>query len=66
VTSSIPGSTIATKEPEMPTPHPQILPIIEDPDDPPPGAMPVDPDEGVVQPHIPEDPEHDRMVDPEA
>jgi hypothetical protein len=50
----------------MPTPHPRIPPIIEDPDDPPPGAMPVDPDEGVVQPRIPEDPEHDRMVDPEA
>jgi hypothetical protein len=50
----------------MPTPHPRIPPIIEDADDPPPGSMPVDPDEGVVQPQIPEDPEHDRMVDPEA
>jgi hypothetical protein len=37
-----------------------------DADDPEPGALPVEPDEGLVEPHIPEDPEHDRMVDPEA
>lgn len=35
-------------------------------DDPEPGALPVEPDEGLVEPHIPEDPEHDRVVDPEA
>ena len=34
--------------------------------DPEPGMLPVEPDEGVVPPAIPTDPEHDRMVDPEA
>lgn len=31
-----------------------------------PGAPPVEPDEGLVPPFIPEDPEHDRLVDPAA
>ena len=35
-------------------------------DDPEPGMLPVGPDEGPVPPAIPEDPEHDRVVDPEA
>ena len=35
-------------------------------DDPEPGQLPVEPDEGPVLPFIPEDPEHDRVVDPEA
>ena len=34
-------------------------------DDPEPGMLPVEPDEGPV-PVIPEDPDHDRVVDPEA
>lgn len=34
--------------------------------DPEPGMLPVEPDEGMVQPAIPTDPEHDRLVDPEA
>jgi hypothetical protein len=34
--------------------------------DPEPGILPVEPDEGMVQPAIPADPEHDRLVDPEA
>jgi hypothetical protein len=31
-----------------------------------PAMLPVEPDEGLVQPAIPDDPEHDRQVDPEA
>jgi hypothetical protein len=31
-----------------------------------PGMLPVEPDQGLVPPAIPDDPEHDRMVDPEA
>ena len=38
----------------------------EDADDPEPGSMPVEPDQGPVPPIIPDDPEHDRIVDPEA
>jgi hypothetical protein len=37
-----------------------------EPDDPEPGSLPVDPDQGPVPPIIPGDPEHDRVVDPEA
>lgn len=29
-----------------------------------PGEMPVEPDQGPTPPVIPEDPEHDRVVDP--
>jgi hypothetical protein len=29
-----------------------------------PGAPPVEPDEGPVHPFIPEDPEHERVIDP--
>jgi hypothetical protein len=35
-------------------------------DDPEPGMLPVDPDEGPLPPVIPDDSEHDRIVDPEA
>jgi len=31
-----------------------------------PAQLPVEPDQGPVAPVIPEDPEHDRVVDPEA
>jgi hypothetical protein len=31
-----------------------------------PGTLPVEPDEGPVSPALPQDPEHDRMVDPEV
>lgn len=41
-------------------------PAEEAEDDPEPGMLPVEPDEGVVSPSIPADPEHDRVVDPEA
>jgi hypothetical protein len=29
-----------------------------------PTELPVEPDEGPMPPHIPEDPEHDRLIDP--
>lgn len=38
----------------------------EEADDSEPGSMPVEPDQGPVPPIIPDDPEHDRIVDPEA
>jgi hypothetical protein len=28
--------------------------------------LPIEPDEGLIPPHIPEDPEHDRLTDPSA
>lgn len=31
-----------------------------------PTELPVEPDEGPTPPHIPEDPEHDRLIDPAA
>ena len=49
-----------------PTPHKPHRPNTEDPDDFEPGSQPVDPDEGPVPPNISEDPEHDRVVDPEG
>lgn len=36
------------------------------PDDFEPGAPPVEPDEGPTPAHIPDDPEHDRVIDPGA
>ncbi|MDE2092711.1 MAG: hypothetical protein KGL99_03475 [Burkholderiales bacterium] len=35
-------------------------------DDPEPGSMPVEPDQGPVPPVVPDDPEDGRIVDPEA
>ncbi|MES2992143.1 MAG: hypothetical protein V4844_12030 [Pseudomonadota bacterium] len=35
-------------------------------DDPEPGMLPVEPDQGPVSPAIPVDPEHERIVDPEV
>ena len=34
-------------------------------DDPDPGPLPVEPVEGLMPPDIPDDPEHDRVVEPE-
>jgi hypothetical protein len=34
------------------------------PDELEPGALPVEPDEGPVPSHIPDDPEHERVIDP--
>ncbi len=38
---------------------------IEEPEDPDGAPMPVEPDEGPVPAMIPDDPEHDRVIDPE-
>ena len=46
-------------------PHHPPLPHSE-PDDPEPGMLPIEPDQGLVPTHIPDDPEHDRVIDPEA
>ena len=43
---------------------PHSVPI-QDPEDSEPQLPPSDPDQGLVPPAIPDDPEHDRMVDPE-
>ena len=45
-----------------PTPHPGH----DVPDEFVPGSMPVEPDEGPVPDGIPDDPEHDRVIDPET
>nr|WP_316640998.1 hypothetical protein [uncultured Roseateles sp.] len=47
------------------TPHKHPREPIENPDDAEPDMLPVEPDEGLVPAAIPEDEEHDRMVDPE-
>ena len=52
---------MATHKPH--TPHPSHDVEGEDPE---PGMLPVDPDQGPVPPVIPLDPEHERIVDPEA
>ena len=44
--------------------HPAQVPI--DDDELEPGLLPVEPDEGPMPTGIPSDPEHDRIVDPEA
>ena len=49
------------------TPHkPHRTPAEDAEDDPEPGMLPVEPDQGQVPAAIPADPEHDRLVDPEA
>lgn len=49
------------------TPHkPHRTPAELAEDDPEPGMLPVEPDQGPVPPVIPLDPEHDRTIDPEA
>lgn len=45
----------------FPKPH---LPNNDEPEEFEPGAPPVEPDEGPVLPFIPEDPEHERVIDP--
>jgi len=52
---------MATQHPHKPRPSHDV-PV----DDPEPGMLPVDPDQGPVPPVIPADPEHDRVVDPEV
>ena len=43
--------------------HSTPVEVPEDPDDD--GALPVDPDEGLVPAMIPDDPEYDRVVEPQ-
>lgn len=55
---------MVTHKPHKPhTPHPSHDVEADDPE---PGMLPVDPDQGPVPPVIPLDPEHERIVDPEA
>ena len=51
---------------KIPAPHKPHRINIDDLDEPEPGLLPVEPDEGPVPPLIPDDPEHDRVIDPEA
>jgi hypothetical protein len=48
------------------TPHKNHRPPKNVGDDSEPGLLPVEPDQGPLQPALPADPEHDRVVDPEA
>jgi hypothetical protein len=59
----VPTHTAMATAPRKPHHHPGHL---QDPDDFEPNLLPVDPDQGPVPALIPTDPEHDRMVDPEA
>jgi len=52
---------MATQHPHKPHPSHDVAA-----DDPEPGMLPVDPDQGPVPPVIPADPEHDRVIDPQA
>ncbi len=51
----------------MPKSHTYMSPRIPigEPEDPDESPMPVNPDEGPVPAQIPDDPEHDRVIDPE-
>ena len=60
-TQSMPAQTIAIimiYSPTLHRPHKDLPEEFE------PGAPPVEPDEGPVPAHIPDDPEHDRIIDP--
>lgn len=46
------------------SPHRPQHPNTDVPDEFEPGSMPVQPDKGPVPFHIPDDPEHERVVDP--
>lgn len=46
--------------------HRPYQPTPDVPDEIEPGALPVQPDQGPVPALIPDDPEHDRVIDPEA
>ncbi len=48
------------------SPHKPYHPSQDVPDEFEPGSLPVEPDEGPVPAGIPDDPEHDRVIDPEA
>jgi hypothetical protein len=46
---------------QTPEPHRPHHDVPAEPEQP---ELPVEPDEGLIPPAIPEDPEHDRLVDP--
>ena len=48
------------------SPHKPHHPTRDAPDELEPGSLPVEPDEGPVPALIPDDPEHDRVIDPGA
>jgi hypothetical protein len=48
---------------QAPAPH---RPNLDVPEEREPPELPVEPDEGLIPPLIPEDPEHDRLIDPAA
>lgn len=48
------------------SPHKPYHPSQDVPEEFEPGSLPVEPDEGPQPAGIPDDPEHDRVVDPEA
>ena len=51
----------------LPSPHKPHRVDVDDLDmDEEPGHMPIEPDKGLVPPLIPDDPEHERVIDPEA
>lgn len=60
-TQPMPAQTIAIIMNYSTTPH---RPHKDLPEEFEPGAQPVEPDEGPVPAHIPDDPEHDRVIDP--
>ncbi len=43
---------------------PKSHPTHDVPDEPAPDSLPVEPDQGAVPAAIPDDPEHDRVIDP--
>jgi hypothetical protein len=55
------------KETHMPIHAVKMSPRVPigEPEEPDESPMPVDPDEGPVPAQIPDDPEHDRVIDPE-
>jgi hypothetical protein len=48
---------------QVPKPH---HPHHDVPEDREPPELPVEPDQGLIPPHIPDDPEHERIIDPAA
>ena len=47
------------------TPHKPHSTPVQDQDDAEPGLSPIEPDDGLVPPAIPSDPEYDRIVEPD-
>jgi len=56
-----PSNDLAMTPTRIPKPHPPNQDVPEELE---PGAPPIEPDEGPVPAFIPEDPEHERVIDP--